>query len=291
MVSTSHASGLLDVDAATFGEALGTRPMTFRHTLAGDPLFELDAIAARADDWPTAWIEHHVGDLPELLPDGDPPERLDVGPGDVIRDIAANRCWAVLWYTELVAEYRHLLDMCLDQVTSVVDRCDGPMGRRGANIFVAAPEAVSPAHFDRHHNLLLQIEGTKEVSIGVFDDPTVAQGQIEKHYSLSRNLERLPEQVTTYLLRPGDGLYIPPYAFHWVHGGPEPSVAFSCGFVGRSSERAQLVHTVNVRLRRLGLTPAPPGSPLRDGAKVALVRGRRRIEPLRRKVAALAGRG
>ena len=47
------------------------------------------------------------------------------------------------------------------------------MTSTGLNLLIASPRAVVPAHFDMHHNFLLQIEGTKEVMIGSYSDPTV----------------------------------------------------------------------------------------------------------------------
>ena len=170
---------MLEVDTAAFAAALGRHPMAFRHSLVGHPLLSLDAIAQRADQWPAKWVEHHLADLPVLLPRGNPPARLDMGAGDVVRGLDGNGCWMVLWYVETLPAYRALLDECLDQVVQPVERREGRMGRRGANIFLGAPGAVTPAHFDRHHNLLLQIDGTKDVTIGVFDDHRVATQEID----------------------------------------------------------------------------------------------------------------
>ena len=58
---------------------------------------------------------------------------------------------------------------------------------------------------------------------------------------LVREAETLPEDTVTFRLGPGDGLYIPPFAFHWVRGGPETSIAISCGFRTRTTEQANLV--------------------------------------------------
>jgi hypothetical protein len=276
----------IEIDRSQFGAELGRNAVTFSHSLVGHGLLDLDAIAALADTWPERWIEHHVADLPFLLPLGDPPRRLDAGAGEVVRGLDHNGCWMVLWFVESVRAYEALLDECLDQVVDVVRARQGEMGQRGANIFLGSAGAVAPAHFDRHHNLLLQIQGTKDVTIGRFDDPATAQREIERHYGSRHNLHVLPETTTTFHLEPGDGLYIPPYAFHWVQGGPEPSVSLSCGFRSPLSEQAEMIHTCNIRLRRMGLSPSPPGgSELRDRAKVALVQGRRRLEPLRVKAA------
>ena len=111
----------------------------------------------------------------------------------------------------------------------------------------------------------------------------------------------MPPQVTIFRMGPGDGIYIPPYAFHWVLGGPDVSVALSCGFRSPSSERAEMVHTFNVKLRKVGMSPSLPGRfETTDRAKAGLVQARRRFQstPLekalvvaRAKVSRWAGRG
>lgn len=279
-MSTSGVTTPLEIALGDFARVLSREPVTFGHTLVGEPLLHLDVIAERADEWPARWVEHHLADLPLLLPHGEA-RSLDEGSGDIIRGLDVNGCWIVMWFVETLPGYRALLDQCLDQVADVVAEREGRMGDRGANLFLGSPGAVTPAHFDRHHNLLLQVQGTKDVTIGVFEDPATAQVEIERHFGQQHNLTRLPERQTTFHLEPGDGLYIPPYAFHWVQGGPEPSVSLSCGFRSPSSERTQLVHVCNVALRRRGLSPSPPGlSQPADRAKAALVQSRRALNRL-----------
>ena len=86
-----------------------------------------------------------------------------------------------------------------------------------------------------------------------------------------------------------DGVYIPPFAFHWVRGGPETSISISCGFRTSATEQAGLVHEYNARLRRFGLHPRAPGaSASRDRAKVEMLtwarRARRASQPAVTKV-------
>jgi hypothetical protein len=233
-----------------------------------------------------------LADLPLLLPSGEV-ERLPVSAADVVRRLADNGCWMVLWFLERSPAYRMLLDDCLDQVRPTVVSVEGAMGQGGANLLVASPCGTVPVHFDRHHNLLLQVRGTKRLMVGTFQDPAAAQHEIERHYGASRNLDVMPTNVTTFELGPGDGVYIPPYAFHWVIGGPDVSVALSCGFRSPQSERAELVYRCNVKLRRVGLSPSPPGrSEWADRAKAAavLARSRVRTAPWAKPVEAVRGR-
>jgi hypothetical protein len=117
---------------------------------------------------------------------------------------------------------------------------------------------------------LLQLEGTKEITVATHDDPVDDQRVIEAARRWPHNnLAELPARTRTYALGPGDGLYIPPYAFHWVHGGSDVSVALSYGFATPGSLRAPNVYWCNANLRRLGLRPKPPGtSERRDQAKI-----------------------
>ena len=125
--------------------------------------------------------------------------------------------------------------------------------------------------------------------IGSYSEPMLARQAVNRYFDEhNNNAKILPDVVTAFSLGPGDGLYIPPYAVHWVGGGPEASVGVSCGFRTRLSERTNLVHVCNARLRRVGLHPSPPGdSESRDRAKLVLLVSGRRI---RRAIAPVTSR-
>jgi hypothetical protein len=143
-----------------------------------------------------------------------------------------------------------------------------------AQVFLASPGAVTPAHFDSYHNLLFQVRGTKELTIGSFRDHTTARREIARRFGPEReNLRALPDEVTVHHLAPGDGLYLPPDTFHWARSGPEVSLALSCTYSNAESRRRILIHLCNAHLRRLGLDPQLPGSSaLRDSTKYWLER-------------------
>jgi hypothetical protein len=147
------------------------------------------------------------------------------------------------------------------------------------SVFMGSPGAVVPVHLDRHHNVLVQVSGSKRLSVGAFADPAVQRRQVERHFSGSeKHPAELPAATQTFHLQAGGALYIPPYTFHWVEGGPDVSIAMSCGFSTAGTERAELVHACNAKLRRLHLPASPPGrSGYRDRAKAGLVRHSRRV--------------
>ena len=100
-----------------------------------------------------------------------------------------------------------------------------------------------------------------------------------------RNLERIPPLSTHFLMQPGDGVHIYPWAPHWVHNGPSASISLSVTYRTPRSEREELAHIFNGRMRRYGLTPVPAGdSRWRDSAKA----GALEADP---QLTALKGRG
>ena len=270
---------MIEVSASTLAEAVGRRPFQFRHRLGIDhPLVARNELAARADEWPSTWVEHHLASLPYVLPSGET-DQLSSDAGDVVRGIDENGCWVVLWHMEHSSPYRALLDECMAPINAVLPEREGGMTRRGMNMLIGSPRAVVPAHFDLHHNLLLQVEGTKEFMIGAFADPVVEARELDRYFDeRTNNARALPDIVTTFSLEPGDGVYIPPYAMHWTRGGAEGNVGVSVGFQTGVTDRRCLVHQCNASLRRRGLHPKPAGrSEPRDRAKVIAFTQARRL--------------
>ena len=91
------------------------------------------------------------------------------------------------------------------------------------------------------------------------------------HDGNHRNLPSLPSDGEVFGLDPGRGVYVPSFMPHWVQNGPRASVSLSITFRSRESLRAERVHRINSRMRRLHLQPTPAGAyPTRDRAKEAM---------------------
>jgi hypothetical protein len=273
MTSSTIAPGksLLRIDAAAFAENFAKRPFSVGHSLVEHPLLTLEAIAALADEMPSAAVERHQANLPVFMPGG--AAEIVGSPSDTVRGIESNDSWMVLWNIEQVPRYKLLLDTCLDEVERYVAGAHGGMRDRKAYLFLSAPNATTPVHFDPEHNLLLQIKGIKDMNVGRFDDPADQQSELDRYHSGGhRNLDRMPEQFTLFRMRPGDGVYVWPFAPHWVKNGSEASISLSITFRTRDSWRAERVHRFNARLRRLHLSPRPAGqSRLADEAKAKVM--------------------
>lgn len=255
--------------------------MPVRHNVADHELLTVEAIARLADRVPAASVEHNRGDLPAVVESTEAVERLDSSPGEIARNIETNGAWMVIKNIEQLVEYRALLDEMLDEVLPLVSGREGGMNLREGFIFLSAANSTTPAHTDHEHNFLLQIRGSKQMNIGRFSDSGVRQRHLEKMYAGDRNMTSLPENPTAYELAPGDGVYVPPYAPHWVVNGPAVSVSLSITFRTPVTERFAGVHALNTHLRRLRLSPRPPGEHSGiDRAKFAVHRS---MQSLRRR--------
>lgn len=253
---------------------LGPEPLTadaparIRHHLAGHELLTVDALADLADALPPGSVEHNSGRIPALMPDGEAP-RLDASPGEVAKGIETNGSWMVLKNIEQAQAYDELLRAPLDELAGHLPREAAEMFRREGFVFLSAPGSVTPAHVDPEHNFLLQVRGTKTMHLGRFGDARSEQLELERHYGGGhRNMPAMFEDPVAHELTPGDGLYVPVNAPHWVQNGADVSVSLSITWRTPATDRLQRLHAFNARARRAGLSPRRPGErPRTDLAK------------------------
>lgn len=247
---------------------LGDKPFAVTHELADNPLLTLDRIAQLADSMPADSVEHNLGDVPDVLPNGEAP-RLELSPGEIARGIDTNGCWMVLKRIEQDPEYQRLLADTLRHATDSMSAREGGVRRLEGFIFLSAPNSTTPWHFDPEHNFLLQIKGSKDMIVGAFPDPGTEDHELERYYGGGhRNIDFTPTDEQTFPLSPGDGVYVPVHRPHIVRNGPGPSISLSVTFYTADSEQLGLVHSVNSRLRSLHLKPARVGRrPGMDRAK------------------------
>jgi hypothetical protein len=268
---------LLEFDRQQLRDSFSEAPIAVRHNLVDHPLLKLDEIAALADTLSEGQVEHNLGNVPEVLPGGEAP-RLDQSPGEIARGIETNGCWMVLKRVESDPRYRELLDESLDEVIPHVADREGGATRKEAFIFLSAPNSTTPVHFDPEQNLLLQIKARKQISVGRWPDAETEVRELDRYYGGGhRNIDSHPPDFETFDMGPGDGVYVPLHAPHWVKTFDEVSISFSITFYTRHSEQVTDLHSVNARLRRLHLSPRPPGDrPVGDKAKAAVWRNLRR---------------
>lgn len=267
----SRSNGIL-IDAETFTRAYPERPFRVRHRLVGHPLLTVERLLELARALPAEQIEYNAGDLPiGLDPRATPRTGLSVE--ETIRRIRDCRSWMVLKLVERDPAYRALLEEVLEAPLGLAARITPEPGRLEGYVFLSSPGSITPFHIDNEHNFLLQIAGSKTIRVWRPDDrEAVSEEQLERyHAGAHRNLpwrDELAARAEVFDLAPGDGLFIPITAPHWVQNGPEVSISLSVTFRSRYSDIQTAVYRLNRRIRRLGLEPRPfRGGDARDRLK------------------------
>ena len=95
--------------------------------------------------------------------------------------------------------------------------------------------------------------GDEEVAGGVLHEAFHDGG----HRNLPWN-EGFEVKGEPFELAPGDAVYVPVKAPHWVKNGPEPSISLSLTWRSEWSFHEEYAHGFNRLLRKTGLAPSPP---------------------------------
>lgn len=254
---------VFDSDARTrFATLYPEQPGKIAHGLTGHRLFELEALVELSQRIRPVDVEQNLANLPiEVDPSTVQHNGLSVA--DSIRSIEQNGSWMVLKFIEQDAIYRQLLDEILDELEPVVTARTGAMIKREAFIFVSSPGAVTPFHMDPEHNILLQLRGEKTMMLFPAADPDLTPGALQEefHRGAHRNLpfrDEFAGKGRPISLTPGEGLYVPVKAPHWVQNGTATSVSLSVTWRSEWSYREADAHAFNRLLRGAGLSPAMP---------------------------------
>jgi hypothetical protein len=278
---------LLAIDPTAFGDVFARRSIAVRHALVDHPLFTMEAIAELADRLPPASVRRERGDLPLVNREG----YVDVGegpPSATILDVERNGFRISLRDIQQAPEYAELINRCLDEVEGIVEDREGGMRRRTGYLFITAPASTTPMHFDPEHSFLLQVRGVKHVSVAAFDDDGIRQRELNHYYDGEDcDFATMQEVADDFRIDPGIGVYLPSFVPHWVRTEAGVSVSFSIPFYTEFSERAEFVNRINRRLRKLHLSPRPPGAsePV-DRVKAAGFELWGRVRDVRRRVPA-----
>ena len=253
-----------------FDDAFPGRSVGFVHDLLLDDRLTLQSVADLADRLPRRSVIADTAAQPLLVPQGGPPRGALERPGDVIRDLHNANAWLTLLNVEQDPGMAELMNTNLDQLESGIIAKQGKMRRRVAFVFVSSPNSVTPVHFDIEHSLLMQVSGSKTVSIGRFENDAVRRHEFDRYWDGSHGrIETLPAEVATYPLTPGRAVYIPPGTPHWVHNGPGISLSVTLTYFTAATVRENRIEDFNSRLRRRHMKPREPGrSTTVDTAKI-----------------------
>jgi mannose-6-phosphate isomerase-like protein (cupin superfamily) len=267
---------------AAFAVAYPEVPHRLAHDLRGHPLLTLDALAELGEALPEASREYNRANLPVGL-NGIKAPGNGLGIGETIRRIAETGSWAALKNIEQVPAYRDLLLALLEELRPIIEAKTGAMLRPQGFVFITSPNGVTPYHFDPEHNILLHLAGVKTMTLFPQGDARYAPDETHETYHTGGGRElfwtdNLARGGTEWTLRPGEALYVPVMAPHYVKNGPALAISLSITWRSEWSFAEADARAFNGVLRRMGLRPRAPGRwPADNRAKAAAWRVLRRM--------------
>ena len=236
-------------------------PHKLPHGLDSHPLLELEALADLAKRLPPEFIECNLGNQPIGV--DRVPEQLREQVADTILNIGEAGCWVGLRNVEQQPEYAALLAELLEEMKPVIERKTGTMMNLQSFIFITSPGGVTPFHFDPEHNILLQVRGSKVMNVFAAGDPAFATDEMHEAYHAGARPElpwrdEMAAQAMPFPLGPGEAVYVPVMAPHYVANGPEVSVSISLTWRSPWSYAEADARAFNAVLRRFGMRPRAP---------------------------------
>lgn len=281
--------------------SLDKGPFQFAHRLMGHPALELSnlatALPALSDrvmyskglsnlgaNFDRAHIEHQNG--------------LSIE--ETIEQIRTTQSYIAVRGPEHHPSFRDLHRMMCEDIAKLM-RTNGT-GQRPENaemwLFIASPGAITPFHFDRFSNFLLQFRGSKEVAVfKPWNDEVITPTQYEAYTARNdRQMHWADEKdrfAHKFHFHPGQAIHIPFLGGHYVKNGPEDvSISMAIFYDTEETRRFKQALVINDLIRRrvarFGWQPSAVNSPgSLDGFKSGLYPVVKGVANLKNRVAGL----
>ncbi|MDZ3832291.1 MAG: transcription factor jumonji, JmjC [Sphingopyxis sp.] len=264
-----------------FSSAYPAAPAMLRHELVDHPLLSFAALAQAARELPPQHVERRIADA---VNGGD--FAMDGQAGDdvamAVESMQIDGNWIMLRFVEQLPAYRALLDTLMAAIAPAIAPVTGTGSAVKGFIFISAPGTLTPFHFDCEYNILFQIAGDKQFATYPPTPPWLTLDRREAYHGAGDNMlpwdDGFETAATIHPLSPGDALFVPYAAPHWVKAGSTPSISLSMTWQCEWSREAADAVQVNPLLRRVGLAAAePPLWPASPGWRALCGRAARKV--------------
>lgn len=271
--------------------ALNKKPFRLLHSLVGHPLLSLDALAIQAQE--AVKLKRKDGFYVEAgeLAFGDkwdPARAPKLTVSEVFEQIETIGAWIILHHLEEVPAYKAIQDEFGDFFKSNIAGPEDAKLLRNPDfqVMISSPGRKTPYHFDEEANFLMQVQGSKTIWIAdPLDREITTEEELERFYvgdalKAATFKPQAENNAAEFTLNPGDAVHIPMHAGHWVQNHDAVSVSIALDFEFPRWKYAD-VYKANHYLRKVGLSPLPPGrSILADRPKAAVIGGLRTVKQL-----------
>ncbi len=256
-------------------------PHKLAHNLHTHSLLSLESLAKLGDSLPSKFIECNLGAQPVGV--SAVPEQLLDNVGERILNIDTAASWIALREVDRDPAYKALLHELLEDMRPRITARTGAIFNVQGFIFITSPGGVTPYHFDPEHNILFQVRGSKTVNVFPAGDTMFAPDEYHEIYHTGGRPElpwrdEMTAGATRLTMGPGEAIYIPVMAPHFVRNGEEVSVSISVTWKSEWCVEEADARGFNRLLRKAGLKPSAPDRwPSRNRPKSYAWRALRKI--------------
>ena len=262
---TEFSDDMVYIDPDQFANKVDVTPFSIQHQLQSHPLFQLESLVELSKRLPKEQREYvfakqEFGTHDNLEQYKHAADNDELSTEDLINAIETQNVVIVLRNVESDHLYGEFVNHCLDSLSGIVEPVTGPISGRESFIFVSPPNAYTPYHWDPEQNFFMQVRGKKQMAIyDVADRELLPEEALERYYTQGQVITKCPEELfenyELFEMNPGDGVYVPVTAPHWVKTLDEVSVSVSINFRSPSSIRRARVFRMNRMMRKMGLRP------------------------------------
>jgi hypothetical protein len=282
-------------DARLFSENFNRLPFEITHTLASNPLFDLDHLidltqrveSRRSPHRPFGDIYSNIGPVEPGLKAVEG-VRPAVPASELLKQIEDSQAWVTLEHVEREDGYREVMQGCICDLLELTGKqVMQKIKWFDAILFITSPHRVTHYHVDRECAWLVQLHGDKEIHLfDKSDKDIVPDEELERFWTVDNGAgtykAQYEDRALVFAMRPGTGVHIPVNCPHWLKNGSQVSVSMNVNFQFRDEVWGN-IYKANYYLRRMGLKPASPGKhPIRDRVKSHAYTAVQQINSLRK---------
>ncbi len=257
---------------------LDRKPFGFNHNLANHPALTFENLSKVITWLPEEKVMFSKGlndvkkDFEHVLVEGK--KAFDLN--EVIDTIRTGSAYIAVRNPELHPSFKELFQGICDDVGTFM-KSNGT-GEKPLEpmlwLFIASPGAVTPFHFDRYSNFIMQIRGSKELA--VFPprvEEIISSKDLEAYMDAKPSFPEWTEEkdklAYKFNFKGGEAVHIPFTSGHYVKNGLDDiSITISVFYHSNETDQWSRAMKFNNRLRRLGVTPMAIGnSPVVDSFK------------------------
>lgn len=244
-----------DIQAASLDKA----PFQFSHRLMGHPALELGNLATALPALgERVMYSKGLSNLGANLDRAHLDEQNGLSIEETIEQIRTTPSYIAVRGPEHHPSFQELHRVMCEDIAKLM-RTNGT-GRLPENaemwLFIASPGAITPFHFDRFSNFLLQFRGSKEVAVfEPWNDEVITATQYEAYTARNdRQMDWADEKdrfAHKFHFHPGQAIHIPFLGGHYVKNGPEDvSISMAIFYDTDQTRRFKQALFINDLIRR-----------------------------------------